>query len=293
MTGNFWIGFEKAAKEEKKKDPLSAKSVGLLTGGAVTGGLAVREARHNILRDIKEEARVPRSKNIREFVKKLLPGDIIFSRVALKDHPNIMKIIPAKWIETVQLLHGSKFNHSMLHTGGGHIIESPGPDKSVKSTTIAKEKKLTEFKAYRNTKFTKEEIADGLEFARKAKGTPYKSSPKLVEYFGEKVLGVGRSSATAAKNIGPEGNIVCTSLITGAFPKRFKKEYMGFNEIRDTPGMKLVARFGREKPTVLREKIILRGLSPTLHNLKWGVGAGLGAAALYKGVEAIREKNNK
>lgn len=286
MTTYFWAGFEKAA-EEKKKAPLTAKSVGALTGAAVTGGLATHESIHNLIVDELENKSMKPTKNFNTFQNKLKPGDIVFSRLPLSKLEPVHPALPVKSEEAIALLHGSPFQHAVIYRGKGDMYEASGVG-NVRKKNMKSELDECELKAYRQTRATKKEIREALDFAHKARGAKYKSPMQVAKYTVGRLTGLGPSSETAAKNIHEMG-ATCTGLVAEAFPRHFKKDYMGFNEIRNTKGMKLIARYGNPKKILPREHFTIRVLSPLLNNLKAGVGAGVVAAAGYKGWQKYKE----
>lgn len=292
---DFWYGFYKtAAKDQydetgKKISPLKA---GLATTGALAAGHTIKEE----YRDMKENASVRKTRSIKDLKKKLKPGDIIFTRFDSKHSPVweadvpkfLQKLIkkkkvnmPIKASELVQMMAGgSTHYHGALHVGKGKVLEAQGQDMKSAVHNLKNTVSGNDVKVYRITDMKKRDIDAAAEWGKKQKGVRYANNKELVRHGAGHLFGANGPKSCRPR--GKKGPLVCTTVITKAHPKKFKREFMSPDEMRAQKGMKLVARFGKSPPTRLRTKILQRGIYPVLKNSKWGVAAAGAAYAANK-----------
>ncbi len=138
-------------------------------------------------------------------------------------------------------------------------------------------------KVYRPTGASAAEKSAALEFAEKAKGTPYTGAGETFMQGLGNIMGISPSSKGC--KIGPSGGINCTSSIAGAYPKQFDKLWMTPDQMRAQPGMDLVARYGHIPPPSVRERALTRVVHPMLKNLKYAAGAALSTYLLSKALK--------
>lgn len=281
----FWIGFEKRAKELVPGSSEGSPTAGEIAAGAAAG-VGVGATRHGY-RDYKvrkKEKKFKRSKSIKRFTKKLKPGDIIFSGKAREGSEKIplgKKIkLPFHFSEAVQTAGGGPQYHAAIYTGKGRIVEAPGTgDDPVSGAPVKKQLKGTRAVAYRPTGATKKEIQKALKSVKGFKGAPYKEYSEIVGQGTRTILDPtgGPKSCRRLKKGGP---IVCNTLITKAYPKQFKKEYMMPPEMASQKGMKIVSKYNPLKAPGVREKAFTHAIAPMLRGAKWAVP---GAALAYGG----------
>lgn len=271
------------AKHDDDKD--RAKKAGAATLAGKTAWDVSRET----LRDI-EEGKMAKSRSYKDFLSKLEPGDVMFTRYKGKESPNIelagLGEVPLRASETVQLGSGSPHYHGVLYGGKGKVYQAQGQDTTYGPNMMKKDIMGQDVKVYRPGASDAEK-ARALAFAEKATGTPYTSAGATLKQGLGNILGMSPSSKGC--KIGPSGQINCTTSIAGAYPKQFDKLYMTPDEMRAVPGMKLVARYGHIPDLSLREKALTRLIHPTLRNLKYGAGAALGTYLLSKALNGENE----
>lgn len=264
---NFWTGFVKCAEEDKKRliSPLAA-------GAAATGTGAAIESGYNIYKDRSENRSVGRSRSLKDLQKKLNPGDIVFSRSKLKDSPMLAGgKVPLRTTELIQGITGSPHYHSGIYRGRGRVSQMVGGVGYKGESSAFKDAFLgEEIKVYRPAGAKSKEIQRAVQKAKQIKGTPYKNKKGILSQALGTIGGIGPSSK--ACKLGPKGSHTCTSAIAAVYPNQFKSEYVTPNEMRNTKGMTLLGRYGKN-PLRPGEVIANRVVAPLLRNAKWGLGA--------------------
>jgi len=287
---SFQAGFFKAAarktevssKEEKSPLSVTPTSAGFAAGGAVAAG----HVGSAMIRDRLENRAVKPSKSLKDFKSSLKPGDIIFTRYRSKDSPNLeigKHEIPIKMTRLVQGVSGSKNYHGAIYLGRGRVSQAVGSESPLETSSLKEMYRGQDVKAYRPTAAKPKEVRRAVEFARKAKGTPYANTGQLIAHGLGQLAGISPGSKKC--KVGPEGNIVCTTLVTHAYPKQFPKKLMTPNEMRAQKGVKLVTRHSPIGSGAMGERLITRTILPAARGLKWG----LGAAALTAGAQKVHQ----
>jgi len=294
-----------AASNSKKASPKKVKSdarKATEVAAGTTGALAATKALKEEIVDRVENAKVRKTRSIKDLKKKLKPGDILFTRYDPKHSPdwdfdvpkNLQKYVkgkkniklPIKASEFVQFgAGGSTHYHGALYVGGGRALEAEGQAYKSKINSLKEVVKGNDVKVYRVTNQPKSEITKGVNWAKKQKGVRYGTMPELLRHGAGHLFGRGGPKSCRT----PKGKgkpIVCTTTITKAHPKTFKREYMSPDEMRAKKGVKLVARFGRTPPTRVKSKILQRVVYPVLKKGKWGALAG---AATYLGAKGKKK----
>ena len=258
---------------EERKSRLE-QAAGL--GAATTGGLALNHSIRHTLQDIGEERAVPKTNSWREYLKKLQPGDVIFSREFGKDDRGKAHIYDA-----LAAAKGDNFVHPTVYRGGGMISEAGGADVPAKARArMSASHYPLEQRAYRFKNIADPEKARAFQFLDEMAGTPYKSATDTALHGLGHLAGVQVPTTGKACRVGKDG-VVCSELVAEAFPKRFKDRLMSPIDMRHHPDMEMVARYGHSVDVPLGERVLARGVYPVLRNLKWGLGAGaLGYAGL-------------
>jgi cell wall-associated NlpC family hydrolase len=229
---------------------------------------------------------VKKSRAYADLLKKMEPGDVVFTRYASKESPNVeldkFGELPVRAKDLVQVSTGSPTYHGQLYLGGGKVGQAQGGAHTYDVNKTYDDWSGQDVKVYRPTKAAAAERKAALKFVQDARGTPYTSVPETVKQALANFAGVSPSSEGGGCRIGPKGGINCTTSITSAYPKQFPKLYMTPDEMRAVEGMELVGRYGRAGKLTPYEHLISRALHPALKNLKWGALAGLGAYGLSR-----------
>ena len=303
---NFWQGFVKEAlrglpsqqppTQPGQQPAWSPGATAAGVGAGVTGLGAAGMSLGNIRRDI-QDRKVKKTRSLKDFHKKLQPGDILFVRGPKKFVEERVKLpsgktAPVTNADLAQLIHGDPYYHASIYRGKGDLSEAIGLGEKAQGGKLHRYRGQS-VKAYRPTGASTKEVQEAIDYASKVRGTKYPTTKELVSFGAQSALGVGKGSQCARKGGGP---VVCTGVATRAYPEQFKRETMGPADMRRVKGMELVGRYGNTNPRLgVKEKVISRIIHPTLRNLKWGLGAaGLtyGAVKAKQFLDAQRAKKN-
>jgi hypothetical protein len=258
-------------------DNENAKSNAELAGIlAMGGGIAKSGLDDFFISDL--EAKVKRTRNWDEFLKKLQPGDIMLERAS----PKGQYAFPGK-ITTEDILlplKGSPFYHAGIYGGKGNVMEAADMIKGVKSSRILG-KYPKELKVYRakNPEFASEAI----KYAKSVKGMPYETLPEQLLH----VAGHWTGADFLKKWCGGKNRTTCTGLVTKSFPDLFESEYMSPKDIMKNEGVDLVARYGKLAEGTLGQKVMEKGIYPAMKSMKYAAPLALAAYML-----SSKEKEN-
>lgn len=265
MSPHFWRGFTKQASKDRD---FTAGEAALAAGGLATGVGAVRTGVQQSKIHAAEKA-LAQSRSFNDFISKLEPGDVIFSRSINKKRKRRVDLH-----DIVQSGSGSPHVHTQVYQGRGNTLDIGGPNmKGEASKAYAHLGAGNDLIAYRaNT--SKKSRQRASQRANVLRGAEYVSEPKFVGRGAQALLGApGR-----ACNISSKGGLICNDVALKAHSDTFKKRHQTIADMKANKNMSPVARLSKLKPS-LRDTITHRGVYPVLKNLKWGVGAGALAGA--------------
>lgn len=311
-TEHLWSGFNKRAAEVTKMNDQGrlvktkvntgeddSKRNAIAAGVGTTGALAAKHSIGETIAENKMERAAPNSRAYKDFQKKLKPGDIIMSRFPVSESDKITIPIAGKNrdipMSIASLVKGSKGGtnyHGMMYLGNGMVAQAVGQGEKLEITRLKGETKGQQMRAYRPEGAKKREVQKAVNFARKAKGTPYESNAQLLRHGASHLFGAGGPKTGKCK-VGPKGNLSCTTLVTEAYPKQFKKRFASPTDIITTKGIKPVGGYGRAKAVSTGEKVLSKVLYPTARKAKWGALAGGAAYGLSKLKEKMDEGKGK
>jgi hypothetical protein len=252
-----------------------ARNTALGVGGATLAGLVGYDALQKIrLEQVEDKVRATRAAE--DFFAKLQPGDVIFSRTARDKGDKGIPLVQKFMNEILGAAKGDSYPHGMIYTGRKNVVEAL-------DTNGVKGSKASGYygalKAYRPN-VSDREREHAVAYARKQIGKRYATEPEYFKHGLSHMFNItnGPKTGTAC-----EGH-TCTSLVGDAYSKRVKQRYMSPDQIKAAADMELVAKYSPSfhSKVPLHEHMLTKGLYPTLRNLKYGIGAGLGAYALSR-----------
>jgi hypothetical protein len=252
----------------KKKDN-SSRDYALGAGLATTGALATRHTLRDIVNEAAERKLVPGTKRWDEFISKLEPGDLLFSKVNKTN-------ADSGYIKNVlQVGTGSPYYHASMYTGKGDIFEAPGGD--FKSDYYSGKKEMgrnRDIVAYRPNVSEKSRAKAAIETPKALKGFKYMDDSDTLK------MGLNNLFVPGAGGcVKTDKGVVCTTVPQHAYKGLFNAA-TNVEEMQRHPNMEMVARLEKKAPGML-DRFLTRGVYPVLKNLKWGLAAG-GAGYLGK-----------
>jgi len=272
----FWQGFEKASSEEQPAKRSNA-AFAAQVGAATTGALTAHGVASDVLRENKDFKRVKSSKSTADLVKKMKPGDIVFSRFVeprhTKDKELLQKLKRLKGVLAVG--GGAEHYHASLYVGRGNTMEHPGQIHRAGIHSAHAQLGRGHNSIVFRPKVSKRVKEQAVSRARQLKGRAYGTNMEIFQKGVRNLLnpmaGVGKRRAKTLK-----GNVLCTDVITHAYPSLFPDKDSTINQMSRHPKMEMVARLTKNKSKPKGwESVLAKGVHPILKNLKWGVGAGL------------------
>lgn len=275
--------FEKVAKKSiDKKENLSSGQVAAIGAVGVAGGKSVLDSARNALKDVAEEKN--KTNSYSKLLKSLKPGDILYTGYNPHLSGNINApvigkggILPLKTSQLVQMGTGNKNYHGMIYLGNGLIAQAEGENQPLAVRKLKNEISGQRLKAYRPKGATKAEIDSAVNYAKKMVGTRYKTPTEFLSQGARMLLDPTGGPKTCRKG---KNGIVCNTLVTKAYNKRFPKEYMSINEVRNSGQVQHIKTYDRLKKSPVSDRVINRVLFPLAKNLKWALpGAALGYLA--------------
>lgn len=254
----------------------------LLLGLGTTGGLAAAHTGYHGVRDLLDNAKVPKSNSWKDFLGKLDPADLVYYRqYGAKDKKALGHVY-----DLISGVKGDEYLHPSVYRGKGMISEAGGYDIPAKAKVrMSGSDYPIEAKAYRFSDLSPAEQKKAFSFLDKTEGARYKSSGEVAKHG----LGhlAGMKIPTGKCKPGKDG-IVCSELVTEAFPKRFKDRLMSPINMRHADKSELVARYGKSVSIPMRERLLARVGYPLMKNAKWGLLAG---AAGYGAMNLMGDDN--
>lgn len=257
------------------KDITPAQSAVLAASGVLGGNIA----RHNIANLIRQRKERGPTEQLSKVKDKLKPGDIFFSRSPRSESPLFVKphfkkfkflnkIAPEIREQDLIRLHGGdQFYHAGIYIGNGKVIHAKDEVSGVKRESLNRAfKKGSKIHFYR-TPGSAQEKNRAVSYARKFVGKPYLSDKDIMGDIAKEYT--GPRAKTGRKCTGH----VCTTLVTEAYPKQFKKHW---DQPQDMMGkLELVAKTqkGKAKDLTLAQKIPPHVLSPIARSMKFAVPA--------------------
>lgn len=271
MDKNFREGFFKFAKQENQLDPFD---IGLGVGATTAAGATAADSAKNYLRDKAEEKSGKMVGTYKSLKAKLKPGDILYSGYNPKDSFDVMLSknvkLPLKVSQMVQMATGNKNYHGMIYLGNGLIAQAEGEGMPLAIRKLKDQAKRQRIKAYRPTGATQKEIKSAIDYAKKVKGTRYKTPLETFQQGLNMIFNPTMGPKTCRKT---DKGIVCNTLVTKAYPKQFKRENMSINQVRGKKGVEFVGGIDRIKKSPMSDKVINRIVNPALKSLKWAIPA--------------------
>lgn len=300
------IGFIKESQSIPYQKDINPLAAGATTGAGVVGANIFKENIQNKLHENRYK-HIRGSRSYSDFLKKLKPGDILYTRTPIKysanaidmeDLPknfqkrlsksNIAKgiknivqkrgIMPLKESEAIQLFSGKPFSHAAIYTGKGNIVEAAGASQGVKGGKLKNVSKAHTVHVYR----PKSGANSAVRFAEKQRGGKYTDVGTVLKDVAKSTFVPGGAGKTCRKI--PNKGVVCQTLVTKAYPKTFKKELVPMREMQQNKGTQLIAKYIKGGKISGREKFISRFLSPAIRSMKYAVpvaAAGFAAKKIY------------
>ena len=276
----------------RKKTEQDDRKQALAAGVGTTAALAGKDSIISLLTEA-EENRMKSTKKLADFIDKLQPGDVIFSRNskdARRARPLIKSLTNKDLFadQYVQQILGSfkgdPYYHAQIYTGKDNIIEAGGSGTKVGKKSLY-DTPAGALKAYRPnvSEDTKKKAVD---YARKQIGIPYSSDATYTKHGILHALNLSGGPKTGGKC----NSHVCTSLVGNAYSKHVPNQYASPQQIKDAAKMELIAKYGPglHAKIPLSEKIATKAIYPIFRNLKYGLGVGGGVYALNKIAEQIK-----
>jgi hypothetical protein len=260
---HFITGFEKQA--------LVAATLG---AGIGIGGAYATAKKEMEVSKLKEQAITP-SKNLKEFISKLKPGDVLYSGTRWGSTPE-GSTYKKLGFKALPLLSGDLKYHSMVYTGNGKVIDAERRrDRPSRLPDIAEVSLASKFKgvgrkdlaitAYSPAGVDNYDRAKAVEGARSLVGALYPTDGEMFVKALKVLSGVpGKKSA-----ITKDDPIVCQDVAVKAHPDKFPKRHLTVTEMQYNPMFDPVARLGdlRHSP---KDQVIADELYPALKALRAG-----------------------
>lgn len=260
----FWRGLFKSAEDpEKKMSPAVA--------AAAVGGAAAAKDVHADYRLNKKINSSKKTKNWKEFVRTLKPGDVVVSGRVVK--PNFIQ-------RAVTYLGGSKEIHGQIYAGKGKIVHTPGG-----KVPITLDSAKYQLSRKNNLVAYRPKGGGGSKAVRRAKeilGSKYETKKEIAKRVLGMVAGVGGGKSCSLSGKGK--NVVCTDIVGKAHPQLGLNRYTPMRKIQLHKGMIPVSHLHRG--SAVRDTVLLKGLRPAVAAAKWGLPA-YGAAKM---IEKFRNK---
>lgn len=284
------------ARVEAAKAGLGSKispASAAMAAGATTGAISTAiEGASTHLMDLREARSGKMKRSYKNLLKTLKPGDIIYSGYGSQDSGALRlgkRDLPIRTSHGVQALMGSQNYHGMIYLGGGRIAQAEGPDSPLSIRNLKSEAKRQRLKVYRPTGASAKEVQDAIDYAKKSRGTRYKSAPEIGKMVAHRTLNPMGGPRTCRKE---KGGIVCNTLVNKAYPNQMTQAYAGHNELRRTRGMEFVGGIDKLKPS-RKDAFISKAVSPAIRSARFAIPAaavaGVGTAA-YRGLRGKKEE---
>jgi len=263
----FQDGLEKIAKKNKRGNSVHT---GAVVGGATALGTAgtALNIRRRTLAEEALESKLKKSHTKNDFMKKLKPGDILYSGYHPKHSPYVnigKRKVPIPQSQVVQMVTGSPYYHGMLYAGKGKIIQAEGAKRPLAVRNLKSAMADQRVKAYRIKNLKGKDAEEAIRWARSKVGTPYKSVSDSIKQ-GLSMLYDPKGGPSSCRKTGK--GIVCNTLPTKALNKYFKKEYSTIRDIRKNKNVAHIATFARSK-IPRSDKIVSHVVYPALKSLKY------------------------
>ena len=234
--------------------------------------------------NLKEDA-LPESKNLSEFTKALLPGDIIYSGAKYKKLDLMAESdrMMALGFETIPRLGGSTNFHAMVYSGKGKVLDVSrdredhrAKEVNLKEKVKGRNKKEYSMIAYRPIGGTPEETQAAVREARSLMGSKYPGNSALVTKSIKTLLGVpGRKDDIKAS----ADDIVCQDVAVKAYPDKFRKRHLTVAEMQYNKNFTPVAKTGRFDYNK-KERGIANTTYPILKSIRGGIQGLIAGGAL-------------
>jgi len=282
----FFAGFEKKA------------IVGTAFGAGVGAGGAYATAKKEMEVSKLREATIEKSPSLSAFIKKLQPGDIIYSGIKGTIMPSDSAGKKFGFM-AIPLVSGDLKYHSMVYTGKGKVVDAArrrdlGPgNKTPDIAEIPLQRKLRNvgkkdytLTAYRPIGADREDKNNAVERAKSLIGARYPSDLEMAGKALKVLIGVpGRK-----ESISKDEPLVCQDTAIKAYPDKFKKRHLTVSEMQYNQNFTPVARAG-EYSYSPEAQLLAQNAYPLLKGLRAGLkGAALGAVADVTG-KAIKNRN--
>ena len=271
----FFAGFEKRA------------FTGTAFGAGVGAGGAYATAKKEMEVSKLREATIERSPSLTAFIKKLQPGDVIYSGVAGGIMPSD-SVAKKFGFRAIPLVSGDLKYHSMVYTGRGKVIDAARRrdlgegNRTPDIAEIPLQKKLRSLKrneytltAYRSIGDDRDDRRRAVERARSLIGGRYPDDLEITGKALKVLVGIpGRKGA-----ITKDEPLVCQDTAIKAYPDKFPKRHLTVSEMQYNPNFTPVARAGSHTYSP-EEQILAQNTYPLLKGLRAGLkGAAVGAIA--------------
>lgn len=296
-----------AKNKEDFVDRHSPGALAAMTGGSIVGA---NVARHNIAHAVRaaKESKLD-THDIGHVHKKLQPGDVFFSRSPRKESP-AYKDVKEKWRDTpvtgkkwfekirkhfpsfreqdlIRMYGGHPLYHAGIYVGDGKVIHAADEARGVVKEDIGKAfEHGSKVHFYRAKGADKKEVESAVNFAHKSVGKPYEGR----KWINKEILRelVGRRKPVSGGKVCNQ--YVCTTLVSNAYPKKFKKHWAQPPEMMSRLEPIAKATKGHAAPISIGQRIPPHVIAPTVRSLKMAVpGAGL-AYILSKHRKAKQEE---
>jgi len=233
---SFFAGFEKRAL------------VGTAFGAGVGAGGAYATAKKEMEVSKLREATIEKSPSLSAFIKKLQPGDVIYSGSVSGDGGE--DIAKKLGLKTIPFLGGNLKYHVMLHTGKGKVVESIRRPEGDKKPDTAEISLSSKFKGMRRGEYTltayrpidADRISSNaaVDKARSLIGGKYPDNKQMFAKAMKTLVGVPGDKSKIDKN----DPLVCQDVAIKAYPNKFGKRHLTSAEMQYNQNFIPVAKAG-------------------------------------------------
>lgn len=279
---SFWDGFEKKAL------------VGVAFGAGLGAGGAYANAKKEMEVSKLRESTVEKSPSLSAFIKKLQPGDVIYSGSVSGDGGD--DVTKKLGLRSLPFLGGNLKYHVMLHTGKGKVVESIRREDNKKPDTseISLANKFRgmgrndyTLTAYRPINVSREGVQKAVEGARSLIGGKYPDNKQMFAKALKTIAGIPGDKGKISK----EDPLVCQDVAIKAYPHKFKKRHLTSAEMQYNPNFTPVAKAGEYGYDSV-ERIVAENTYPTAKAFRaafQGAAAGGAADILRKALKNRRK----
>lgn len=267
----FFKGFEKRAL------------VGMAFGAGMGSGGAFAKAKKEMeVSKIKEDS-IEKSPSLKSFIKKLQPGDVIYSGSVDGDGGEDM----AKKLgrKTIPFLGGNLKYHVMLYSGKGKAVESIKREEGDRRPDVDEIPLSSKYKGLNRSEYTltayrpigadREETRSAVERAKRLIGGKYPDNKEMFAKALKTLVGApGRKD-----RISKDDKIVCQDVAIKAYPDKFKRRHLTSAEMQYNSSFTPVAKAGNYGYDQT-DKFIADNAYPVIKAVRSGFqGAAAGGAA--------------